>query len=417
VLWPLHPGRFGGEIRDFHLLRRLLRLSEVEFFSLNPFHADGRTDILRPHLRALHTPETLAETDATRDARAAAETERQPRGFPWWGPRYARDAEGLRPMIARFRRAILDAIERLDPDFFFVSPQTNPALLVVDGAKPRLRRIMASYDVEAIRLSRFAQSQHGLRRLASLLEARRGARFERDNLQHFDGVIAVSDLDRDHYVGMYGLPPERVLVLENGADPDFFDFRARPHHDDGHVVFVGALSYLPNEQAAWRLMDRIMPTVRLSHPRARLSLVGQGPSAGLRARHDGHMTIVPGMVPDVRPYLAAASVACIPLTSGSGTKYKIIEALSAGVPVVCTPMALEGLHFEPGRHLLVESTDAGLAGAVVRVLSDGALANRLAAAGRQAVESRYSWDAILPRLDGWLDQVRAMPRRGRRTAV
>ena len=421
VGWPLHPGRSGGEIRDFHLLRHLLTLSRVEFFALNGFNADGRVDALRPFVDALHTPETVTPPPPVADDPEAAfslgawiRAHLRRRNLPFWGARYAWDTEAQRPNLRLLRPLLEETLARLDPDFFFVSPQTNPVALFVE-MRTKARRIMASYDVEAVRLERFVQSSHGLRKLALGLEARRAARFERENLAYFDGVIAVSALDRAVFVERYGLAPERVLVIENGVDPEYFAFQDRPSRtgagDDLHVVFVGALSYLPNEQAAWRLIDRVMPMVRRVRPQARLSLVGQGASEALRARHDGRSTIVTGTVPDVRPYLAGADVACMPLASGSGTKYKVLEALSAGLPVVCTPLATEGLPLESGRHLLVEETDEGLAGAILRVMDDPALARRLAEEGRREVEARHSWDANLPRLGGWLEQLRSMPRR------
>ena len=416
--WPLHPGRSGGEIRDFHLLRHLLTLSRVEFFALHGFHADGRADALRPRVDALHTPDTVTppppiagDPEAAFSLGAWIRAHLRRRNLPFWGARYAWDTEAQRPNLRLLRAPLEEALARLDPDFFFVSPQTNPAALFVDARRSRARRIMASYDVEAVRLARFVRSERGLRRLALSLEARRAARFERENLAQFDGIIAVSELDRAAFVERYRFPPERVLVIENGVDPGYFAFHERSRDDDGHVVFVGALSYLANEQAAWRLVRRIMPIVRRARPRARLSLVGQGTPEALRAEHDGRTTVVTGTVPDVRPYLAAATVACVPLIAGSGTKYKVLEALSAGLPVVCTPLATEGLPLESGRHLLVEETDEGLAGAILRVLDDPALARRLAEEGRREVEARHSWDANLPRLGGWLEQLRSMPRR------
>ena len=57
---PLHPGHFGGEIRDFHLLRYLLKISTVEFFSVKPLPTDAtrrsELDWLMPFLQSCHTP-------------------------------------------------------------------------------------------------------------------------------------------------------------------------------------------------------------------------------------------------------------------------------------------------------------------------------------------------------------------------
>src|SRR6202007_1921099 len=142
------------------------------------------------------------------------------------------------------------------------------------------------------------------------------------------------------------------------------------------------LTYLPNQQAAWRLIRQIMPIVRQRYPHACLWVVGQRPDAALLAESDGIRVVVTGKVDDVRPYLAQASVACVPLISGSGTKYKVLEALSAGVPMVCSPLAIEGLELEDGRHVLLGRSDAEMAAAIAQLLDNPLLVATLARHGR-----------------------------------
>ena len=154
-----------------------------------------------------------------------------------------------------------------------------------------------------------------------------------------------------------------------------------------------------------------MPLVRRSHPDARLSIVGQQPGRALSAQADGRTTIVAGRVADVRPYLAEASLGCVPLLAGSGTKYKVLEALSAGVPLVCSPVAVEGLDLRAGQHLLLGESDEEIAAAIVRLLGEPQLAATLARQGRMHVQQRYAWEANLPRLDGWLPELARLPPR------
>src|SRR5262249_15976569 len=147
--------------------------------------------------------------------------------------------------------AIQEALDETLPDFLFVSPQSNPVALTLQTASGRTRFIMASYDVEAVRMQRLARSLSGVAKLAASLEARRARRFERDNLALYDGIIAVSELDRDTFIREYDFEPVRVLVVNNGVDPDYFYFAERLKTERPVVAFVGTLSYLPNRQAAW----------------------------------------------------------------------------------------------------------------------------------------------------------------------
>jgi glycosyltransferase involved in cell wall biosynthesis len=409
LILPRHPGHFGGEIRDFHLLRHLLKISTVEFFSVNRAPSDERTDWLGPFLEAVHAPDSLELGSRPLQRRVLRAVQR--RHLPVLGPRYHDEVETQLEVIEPCRAALRQALSHQPPDFVFISPQVNPIALTLDTAGLRSRLVMASYDVEAERIESFAASSGGLRRVALRLEGRRARRFEEENLRAFDGIIAVSARDKDAFVGRYGFSSERVLVIENSVDPQYFAFAERCSLPAPHVVFVGTLSYLANREAAWRLVRDIMPLVRKRHQDARVWIVGQSPDPALLALSDGHRTVVTDRVEDVRPYLAQAAVACIPLTAGAGTKYKILEALSAGVPTVCTSVALKGLDLEDGEHLLVRDSNEDLATAIVTLIAQPQMATRLARRGRSLVERRYTWDANLVRLDDWLGLLASVPRR------
>lgn len=412
LVMPRHPGYFGGEIRDFHLLRYLLGISTVEFFSVSPLPeagVDDRADWLAPFLQRRHTPVIGSQEAAGLIPKFVSAL--RARQLPVLGPRYHSDVTNHIRLIGTFGEAMRQALLRDQPDFLFVSPQVNPIALTFPAEGLRTRLVMASYDVEAERIRSFVEASRGLTKVAFHLESRRAQRFEEENLQVYDGVIAVSAKDRDVFIGRYGFSPERVLVIENSVDPHYFTFAERSSDPIPRVIFVGTLSYMANRQAAWRLVRDIMPLVRRQCPDARLLIVGQGPEPALLAQHDGDQTVVTGRVEDVRPYLARAAVACMPLSAGSGTKYKVLEALSAGVPTVCTPTALEGLDLKDGEELLVRETDEDLAAGVVTLIKQSEVAARLARQGREVVEHQYAWDANLPRLDAWLDLLLSLPLR------
>jgi glycosyltransferase involved in cell wall biosynthesis len=270
---------------------------------------------------------------------------------------------------------------------------------------------MASYDVESVRMRRMVDAFPAGFRIGASLEARRAKTFERHNLALYDGIIAVSELDKKIFEQQYEFDPERVLAIENGVDPLYFQFTERVELQDPHIVLVGNFGYLPNRQAALRLVREIMPLVRRQWPQARCWLVGSGADQALRNSIVDARDVVTGQVADVRPYLAMASVACIPLLAGSGTKYKVLEAMSAGAPVVCTPLAAEGLHLEDKQHVLLGASNDEIAEAVTQLLGDTERSAALAKRARGNIETRYSWDANLGRLEAWLEQVRELPRR------
>jgi glycosyltransferase involved in cell wall biosynthesis len=74
-------------------------------------------------------------------------------------------------------------------------------------------------------------------------------------------------------------------------------------------------------------------------------------------------------------------VSVAPLRYGAGAKGKVAESLARGLPVVCTPVAAEGMGLEPGSNVLVGDTPAALAAHVAGLLRDDARWRALSGAG------------------------------------
>jgi glycosyltransferase involved in cell wall biosynthesis len=82
-----------------------------------------------------------------------------------------------------------------------------------------------------------------------------------------------------------------------------------------------------------------------------------------------------------------------PMLTGSGSNLKVATYLAAGAPVVTTVIGARGYDLVDGEHAVVcEVKD--FPDGIERILADEALAERLAARGRQLVEARHDWAAI-----------------------
>lgn len=72
----------------------------------------------------------------------------------------------------------------------------------------------------------------------------------------------------------------------------------------------------------------------------------------------------------MRPFIAAATLYVIPLRVGGGTRFKALEAMACGKPIVVSPLGVEGIGVEDGQHLLIADTPQDFANAVLRLLAD-----------------------------------------------
>jgi glycosyltransferase involved in cell wall biosynthesis len=230
-----------------------------------------------------------------------------------------------------------------------------------------------------------------------------------------DRVVALSEVDRDFMVDLYGVPPERFALIPHGVDPDLFDLRpegaaaARAKLGLGPEVpiltFVGKLDYIPNVRAVEYIAERIAPAIWERYPEARFVIIGQGVEALTRYERDG--LIFTGFVdararahPNLSDYLSASDVVLVPLDSGSGTRLKIVEAASNARPVVSTCIGAEGQDFVDGREiLLTDEVNQAFVDATIRLLDDADLRERLGRAARARVLTRYSWQAQVRKME------------------
>jgi glycosyltransferase involved in cell wall biosynthesis len=105
------------------------------------------------------------------------------------------------------------------------------------------------------------------------------------------------------------------------------------------------------------------------------------------------------------PYFAETAVFIVPLRAGSGMRVKILDAWARGIPIVSTSIGCEGIEVQHGENILIADTPQTFAQAVVAVIRDRELAQRLAENGRRLVEERYDWRVVYRNLDEVYEEI------------
>jgi polysaccharide biosynthesis protein PslH len=238
------------------------------------------------------------------------------------------------------------------------------------------------------------------------LEARLLARAERRLAEGAERVLVVCERDRQALVDR--LPPElgaKVAVVRLAVS----EIQSEPSSDgDGGPILAitGNLGYFVNADAVtWWLRD-VWPQLRRLRPDVRLVIAGDRPGRALRRaveKAGARLIVSP---PDLRAVLAQATVSLAPMRCGSGVPVKILEAWSAGVPVVASPWAAAGTSGRPGEDFLVaDQSSAEWVTAVTGLLDDPSARRRLIENGRRRLAADYSRETVRRQ---WLEVMRAV---------
>jgi len=293
------------------------------------------------------------------------------------------------PRLALTRLKAL--IQDFRPDTIVV--EGTPLVRLLDHLRPSVKQlILDMHNVESD-LARQVPRRKWRRPFSPDLRT-----LERKAARTVDRIWVCSDLDRKRLKTIIaGSIP--LDVVPNGiprAEEKLHGLPPMPDSTNGFpaMVFVGHLGYPPNVDAAERLARIILPRIRQALPMAKLILAGRSPNAAVQALSalDG-VTLVKNPH-DIRPLLATAHLSVIPLTTGGGTRIKILEAMVAGVPVIATPLAAEGLDLVDGQDVLFSGTEQGLADLAVELCSDLGRMENLRIRALDTAWSRFGPQAI-----------------------
>ncbi|MDY0042337.1 MAG: glycosyltransferase, partial [Desulforhabdus sp.] len=229
-----------------------------------------------------------------------------------------------------------------------------------------------------------------------------------------DGILACSKEDCRLFKSIYGIDDRKLHLVPNGVYSSMIippspmqksEAKAELGLKGEVAIFIGSM-YKPNVEAAKVICASLAPALPnvnfiicggVSEAQGLLRLKSQIP-------HNVHF-VGPVTEQKKKKYLWAADLAVNPMSSGSGTNIKMFDFMTAGLPVVSTPVGARGIEAEEGTRSFLVCDLADFPAGIESVIKDDTLRAELSQGGRLLVKSRYSWEDISPRLGSLITEM------------
>jgi glycosyltransferase involved in cell wall biosynthesis len=216
-----------------------------------------------------------------------------------------------------------------------------------------------------------------------------GGLYERTHSKLTDRVWVVSP--RDAAFGRFWMPSASFDCVPNGVDADFFSPREVSKKPKS-CVFWGRLDFPPNIDAVRWFSEHVWRDIKRRHPDASFHVYGFAPTEEIRRMALQFQFDLVADSPDIRDAVSSCEVVVLPFISGAGIKNKLLEASGMQLPIIASPMAMNGIDDSQLSPCLVAKKPSQWIDYLERLWRDPTLRQSQGANARQWCLEFASWD-------------------------
>lgn len=184
------------------------------------------------------------------------------------------------------------------------------------------------------------------------------------------------------------LTSKKCHIVANGIEPDVYDFQFDEKLKN-NILFVGNFSYFPNVDAINYFLKDIFPSLSRD-----ITLTVVGKNCTRIVKNEDQRIIKKEFVVNIIDEYRGADIMVFPIRIGGGTNFKVLEAMSLGLPIVANPDRMSGLKALEEKHFLKAINGDEYKRQIKRLYSDSILRKKITTNARVLVEKNFSWESI-----------------------
>lgn len=189
---------------------------------------------------------------------------------------------------------------------------------------------------------------------------------------------------------------EKNIVIPNGvviAD----EHPPKEINQKFSILFCASLSVTMNVDAIQWFIKKVFPIINTNNEVV-IQIVGRNPNRNVLKLFDQDRIEIYANVDSLKEFYERANLVVLPFKMGGGSKLKLLESLSYGVPIVASDIGLVGCEDLKKYVYLSEMTPHDFAGKIIELINNYSEALRKSSSGKKYVNENYSWVKVSSQL-------------------
>ncbi|TAL69852.1 MAG: glycosyltransferase [Bacteroidetes bacterium] len=211
---------------------------------------------------------------------------------------------------------------------------------------------------------------------------------EKKIYSEMDVCFPITEPDKERAIELF--PEGNYIVAGAGVNIDEWNPKQNEKRDSNQLILATTYQWRHNVDAVRWFIEEIMPELRKEIPGTTLTLIGKDQPKWLSNYTNLGVNPI-GYVDKVQPYLNKASVYIAPLFVGGGIRIKILEAMAMELPVVATPLAVEGINAKLEDGILLSEDIEGFVKNIIFLMKNPSYTRGLGKSARKYVAREFSW--------------------------
>ncbi len=255
--------------------------------------------------------------------------------------------------------------------------------------------LFRSHNIEHFIWLRLARAtRHPLKKFYLQLLANRLQKYENNIIHEVDGLVAISDKDKDFFLNKGFTGPSVVIPVGMPAISPADKTPVKEHHS---VFHLGSMDWRPNQEGIIWFLKKVWPLVASQRADIKFYLAGKR-MPGFFHQYANDQVVVVGEVADALQFLLSKNVMVVPLLSGGGMRVKIIEGMAVSKTIISTTIGAEGIGCTHDKHIYLADRPEEMARWIIHCIDNPDEADKIGKQARSFALENYSMERIIKKL-------------------